>query len=337
MTVRCDDRRGGDILGEIRVGTCSWADRELRSSGWYPRNCRDAAARLGHYASFFDTVEVDSTFYAFPKRQDVYRWIAGTPRGFLFNIKVFGLFTLHRFSPAGLPSDFRSSVKLSSKNARLPFRAIPRESRLALWDYFKELIAPLDDTARLGYLLFQLPPWFHCSDRGFLYLERVREVTLPFKVAVEVRHRSWLEEPGRERFMSFLRDQNMAYVAVDEPPLPWTVPPEWPVTATWGTVLRLHGRNVEGWSKKGATVEERFRYDYGGDELKEWAEPVLARSAKVPRTFVMFNNCYRNNAIRNAAAMKPLVGLPGSGEGTGRQVELFPDRCHGRKPRGGFE
>lgn len=308
------------------MGTCSWADRGLRASGWYPRSCRDVGARLGHYASVFDTVEVDSTFYAFPRAQDVYRWIGVTPKGFLFNIKVFGLFTLHRFSPASLPSNFRSFIAGSSPDGRLPFRVLPRESRLALWEYFKELIRPLEDTGRLGYLLFQLPPWFHCSDRGFLYLERVREVSLPFKVAVEVRHRSWMEGANRERFLAFLKDQNMAYVAVDEPPLPWTVPPEWPVTASWGTVLRLHGRNVEGWRKKGAAVGERFRYDYREEELQEWAQPVLARSVQVTRTFVMFNNCYRDSAVRNAAAMKPLLGFPSGGEGPGRQMRLNEDR-----------
>lgn len=306
------------------MGTCSWADRGLLASGWYPRGCRDAGARLGHYAAWFDTVEVDSTFYAFPRTGDIYRWIASTPKGFLFNVKVFGLFTLHRFSPAGLPPDFRSSLGFSSRTGTLPFRALPRESRLALWDHFKDRIRPLHDTGRLGYLLFQLPPWFHCSDRGFLYLQRVREVTFPFKVAVEVRHRSWMEGEGKERFISFLKDQNMAYVAVDEPPLPWTVPPEWPLTATWGTVLRFHGRNVEGWRKKGATVEERFRYDYREDELQEWTQPVLARSVRVTRTFVMFNNCYRDAAVRNAAAMKPLLGLAASPNAAGFQMRL-PD------------
>lgn len=310
-------------MGEIRVGTCSWADRGLLASGWYPPRCRDARCRLAHYASFFDTVEVDSTFYAFPRLQDIYRWVASTPRSFLFNIKVFALFTLHRFSAAGLPAQFRSRGIFPAEAVRVPFHALSREDRLALWDSFKELVHPLADTGRLGYLLFQLPPWFHCSERGFLYLERVAEAAHPFRVAVEVRHRSWMEGTNRQRFLEFLKDRNMAYVAVDEPPLPWTVPPEWPLTAEWGTVLRLHGRNREGWLKKGAPVEERFRYDYGDDELREWAQPALSRSVQVSRTFVMFNNCYRDSAVRNASAMKGLLGLPAE-RGGGRQLRLDP-------------
>ncbi|NLB83102.1 MAG: DUF72 domain-containing protein, partial [Synergistaceae bacterium] len=57
-----NERRGG----AIRIGTCSWADKSLTSSGWYPRSARSPAARLSHYARQFDTVEADTTFYAIP-------------------------------------------------------------------------------------------------------------------------------------------------------------------------------------------------------------------------------------------------------------------------------
>ena len=33
-------------MGEIRVGTCSWTDKALVSSGWYPTGHRDAEGRL---------------------------------------------------------------------------------------------------------------------------------------------------------------------------------------------------------------------------------------------------------------------------------------------------
>jgi uncharacterized protein YecE (DUF72 family) len=49
----------------IRVGTCSWAEKTLVASGeFYPREARTAEARLRYYAANFDTVEVDSTYYA---------------------------------------------------------------------------------------------------------------------------------------------------------------------------------------------------------------------------------------------------------------------------------
>ena len=52
-------------MAVVRLGTCSWADEGLLKN-WYPREVRTAEGRLRHYAEWFDTVEVDSTFYAIP-------------------------------------------------------------------------------------------------------------------------------------------------------------------------------------------------------------------------------------------------------------------------------
>lgn len=50
-------------MSEILVGACSWTDRALVSSGWYPAGRRDAEGRLRHYAERFPVVEVDATYY----------------------------------------------------------------------------------------------------------------------------------------------------------------------------------------------------------------------------------------------------------------------------------
>ena len=49
----------------IRIGTCSWADESL-SKLWYPPGVKSAEDRLRHYAQHFDTVEVNSSYYALP-------------------------------------------------------------------------------------------------------------------------------------------------------------------------------------------------------------------------------------------------------------------------------
>ena len=89
-----------------------------------------------------------------------------------------------------------------------------------------------------------------------------------------------MEKGSRESFLSLLKDANMAYVAVDEPELGWTVGREFPVTATWGAVARFHGRNREGWTKKDATTAEKFRYYYSDGELREWEPSVLQAAEK---------------------------------------------------------
>jgi len=76
---------------DFRIGTCSWADRSLLSSEWYPKNCQKGRERLRYYSSFFDTVEADSFFYALPDPSAIYSWIAATPPEFLFNVKAHAL------------------------------------------------------------------------------------------------------------------------------------------------------------------------------------------------------------------------------------------------------
>jgi len=306
--------------GRIRIGTCSWADRGLVASGWYPPSARTAAARLAFYGAAFDTVEVDSTFYAIPEQASAFQWAARTPPGFLFNVKAWGLFTWHSVKYETLPEWVRHEIP-RPESGRLDFQGLPRELRPVLWKRFTSALEPLRTMDRMGYLLFQLPTKASFSPVMMRYLERVAEVTPPFRTAVEVRNRSWMEKGNRESFLSLLKGANMAYVAVDEPELDWTVGRDFPVTATWGAVARFHGRNREGWTKKGATVAEKFRYNYSDGELLSWEGAVRDAAERAGKVFLMFNNCYRDYAVKNALRMKCLLGVACS-PGEGVQGEL---------------
>nr|WP_321502558.1 DUF72 domain-containing protein [uncultured Dethiosulfovibrio sp.] len=292
----------------VRIGTCSWADRQLLSSGWYPPSAKDGESRLGHYSSCFDSVEVDSTFYAIPDITDVYRWASWTPPGFIFNVKAYGLFTFHSVQWTSLPRWVRDEIGLCEEK-RIDFKKIPRSIRLELWHQFSESIMPLLKIGKLGYVLFQLPPWACFSDRMMVYLDRVVEEAKPFKIAFEVRNSTWLDKGNRDIFFERLRGHNIAYVAVDEPSLPWTVPAIVEPTASWGSVVRFHGRNKEAWSR-GSYVGEKFRYLYSRKELEEWKEPVLGLAKKVDRLFLMFNNCWSDYSARSASLMQDITGQP---------------------------
>ncbi len=83
-------------MAEIRVGTCSWTDKTLlESKTFYPPGLKTAEDRLKFYAQHFNTVEVDSTFYALPARRNAELWAERTPSDFIFHIKAFGLLTQH--------------------------------------------------------------------------------------------------------------------------------------------------------------------------------------------------------------------------------------------------
>ena len=294
-------------MNDLRVGTCSWTDRSLLASGWYPSGHGDAGSRLHHYSAFFDTVEVDSTFYAIPDETVFFQWVSRTPPGFLFNVKAFGLFTYHALPVTSLPASLRPAG--ASKGSKVRIWEIPRESRVELWNAFMSRVTVLHRMDRLGYLLFQFPPWVTFSEKNLGWFSRIGSLAAPMRIALEVRHGSWLEKGKRERFLDLLRDQNIAYTAVDEPELDWTVPPEWNITATWGSVMRFHGRNSDAWSRRNASVAERFNYLYDIEELELVSRAFKERRDRIGRVFLMFNNCFRDNAVRNALQMKALLGL----------------------------
>jgi uncharacterized protein YecE (DUF72 family) len=290
------------------VGICSWADRSLAASDFYPRGVRDGASRLSFYSGTFDTVEADSPFYAPLNPSAPYLWAGRTPRGFLFGVKVFGLFTFHSVRPSVLPRWARDAAS-SSPEGRVRREDLPPESRRRLFEEFLTALEPLSATGKLGYLLFQFPPWFRFGQRELIYLSRVRQVCGPRPVAVEVRHSSWFLGDNRGRFLDRLGEENLAYTAVDEPQLSWTVGPDWPLTASWGTLVRFHGRNVEAWSRRGAPVSERYNWAYRDEELRPWRDRIRRRQAKCPRLFVMFNNCVGDRSVRSARRMQVLLGL----------------------------
>ncbi|HPD98534.1 MAG TPA: DUF72 domain-containing protein [Synergistales bacterium] len=294
-------------MKEFRIGTCSWTDRSLLSSGWYPDSARDAQSRLRHYSGFFDTVEVDSTFYAIPDESSFYHWASRTSPGFLFNVKAFGLFTFHTLPVSSLPAQIRP--KNASQGSKIRIGDITRDQRVGLWNAFVSRVLVLHRMERLGYILFQFPPWVTFSEKNLRWFRRIGDLAAPMRVALEVRHRSWVENENRERLLEVLREENMALAAVDEPKLDWTVPFDWSITATWGTVLRFHGRNAPAWSKRNASVAERFNYLYDTGELEAFREASERLPDDTGRVFLMFNNCFRDNAVRNALQMRKIMGF----------------------------
>ena len=69
---------------EFRIGTASWTDASLVNSDlFYPASIRSAEERLRFYAERFNTVEVDSTYYALPAERNAKLWSERTPEGYL--------------------------------------------------------------------------------------------------------------------------------------------------------------------------------------------------------------------------------------------------------------
>lgn len=297
-------------MGEILVGTCSWTDPTLiESRRFYPDWARTAEERLQYYSSRFPIVEVDSTYYALPNQKTSGLWVERTGDRFLFDIKTFRLFTQHPTPYQALPKDIRQSLpgELEEKT-NLYFRDLPSEITNELWKRFEQALLPLDSAGKLGVVLFQFPPWFYPGDEQLDYIGKCKEKLPQYRIAVEFRSTSWLNERNMKHTFAFLRAHNLSYVCVDEPQgFKSSTPPLVEATSDIG-LIRFHGRNRETWEKKGVTATERFNYLYSEEELKEWVPKIRELESKTSQLHVLFNNCYRDRAVINAWQIKDILG-----------------------------
>src|SRR4029078_8110705 len=129
----------------VRVGTCSWADDSL-SKLWYPPGVGSAEARLRFYAEHFDTVEVNSSYYALPTEAMAAAWAERTPPGFVFHVKAFGMMTRHPVRVEQLPPDMRSEAEFDERGR---IDRPSRELRSAVFRRFLRAVESLREAREL--------------------------------------------------------------------------------------------------------------------------------------------------------------------------------------------
>lgn len=288
---------------KYRVGTASWTDPTLLRAGFYPATAKTAEARLRFYAEHFDTVEVDSTYYALPSERNAELWAQRTPDAFCFNIKAFALLTGHAAETRTLPSVLKEL--LPPDDRRQPRVSHPPAEVVELsFEMFRSALQPLRGAGKLGCLLFQFPPWFTALPQNEAYIDLCRHRLPDDHLAVEFRHASWFD--GRtQRTLDFLRGHGLSLVCIDAPAAPSIAKPPWTATDNVAYV-RLHGRNRRTWYQHEGTAAERFKYLYSDDELEGCAQRVRQlRAANVVQ--VIFNNCYGDYGVRNARTMQHLL------------------------------
>jgi uncharacterized protein YecE (DUF72 family) len=165
---------------KFKIGCQGWnyADWTTKVGGetvFYPRGTR-ADAMLEFYAQVFETIEVDSTFYAIPASSSVENWYKKTPENFTFSLKM--------------PQEITHEYSL-------------REPSFPILEEFCARILLLKE--KLGAVLIQLPPNFEASKENAQALrEFLAELPANIRFAVEFRDRQWLidwtfEELGKNK------------------------------------------------------------------------------------------------------------------------------------------
>ncbi len=298
-------------VGQARVlvGTCSWTDPTLvKGADWYPKKSMSAAERLAFYAARFPVVEADSTYYHPPSHALAEGWVERTPAGFTMDVKAWSLLTGHPTKKESLWEDLREELDPESAEKRNVYAShLPDDAVDEAWRRFAEALEPLRDAGRLGAVLMQYPEWFTPRRSNREELAAIRDRLGGYQACVEFRNAAWLAtDRDRERTLGLLHDLDLPLVCVDMPQgFRSSVPPIAEATSPALSVVRFHGRDPEAWKKK--TVTERFRYLYREDELAEWVPKLdhLAESAR--EVHVLMNNCYRDQAVTNAAQLADLL------------------------------
>lgn len=259
--------------GEIRIGPAGWSYDDWVGIVYPTRKVR-GFHEAAYLAQFFDTIEINTTFYHPPEARMARAWarrVAENP-SFKFTAKLWQRFTHDR-------------------NANRDDEKV-----------FKEGIRPLVEADRLGALLVQFPWSFKNTKANREYLSGLMVMFMEYPLVIEVRHASW----NRPEVFEWLAESGVGFCNIDQPVIGRSLAPTARATAPVGYV-RLHGRNYEQWFSATETGAERYNYLYSTEELEPWAERIrkVAESAGV--TFVITNNHFRGQAIANALQLVSLL------------------------------
>jgi uncharacterized protein YecE (DUF72 family) len=186
-------------MAAIRVGCSGWNYADWRERV-YPKGV-PASRWLEHYATLFDTVEVNSTFYRLAKPKAVAGWVEATPPGFLFAVKASQYLT-HMKRLTGIDEGV---------------------------ERFYAAIEPLAGSPKMGPVLWQLPERL---TRDVPRLADALDALPDGRHAFEFRHESWFTD----EVLDLLRRHGVALAIGDHPERPWQ---PWVTTTDWSFV-RFH-------------------------------------------------------------------------------------------------
>lgn len=266
------------MAGKIYIGIAGWSYPDWKGIV-YPDSKTD---QLKFVSQFVDCVEINSTFYRPPDEKISAAWLAKTneTKDFFFTAK------LHR--------DFTHEGKIDSDMVKS----------------FHTGLKPMLEAGKLKNLLAQFSFAFTNTDENRRYLSKIVEnFADDFKLAVEVRHKSWQESDG----LKFFEQLGVSVCNLDYPLAKNSFDMQ-DCTIGKSGYFRMHGRNYEKWFSKDAGRDETYDYYYSDIELEQIKGRVKKISEAYEYLVVIANNHYRGAELANALELKVLI--------SGRKTEV---------------
>jgi uncharacterized protein YecE (DUF72 family) len=261
----------------IRVGPAGWSYKDWAGIV-YPAQKPTRFDPLRYLSKYFDTIEVDSTFYRPMPRSNADSWVERVQDNpnFRFTAKLWKRFT-HERDSAWAAEDVKAA---------------------------REVLEGLRDGRRLGAVLMQFPWSFRNNEKNQEWLRDVIKDFEDFPLVLEVRHVSW----DTPEFFAQLEERGVGFVNIDQPMFHDSIAPSAHATAHVGYV-RVHGRNYKDWFRENAGAEARYNFLYSAEQLRPWAKRAkeLAEDDRTDEVYVVTNNHYLGQAPANALMLKSML------------------------------
>lgn len=268
-------------MSEILIGTSGYDYPEWKGV-FYPPTLKHADF-LSYYATQFNALELNNTFYNMPDAARIRSFYERSEGRLQFSIKANRLLT-HEIT--------------------------------GLWqtaaEDFKLALRPVLEKDALSAVLFQFPQSFHYINENRFYLAKLIEVFEGFPVVIEFRHKEWIRESVFEGLVQ--RKASVAFC--DMPALKYL--PAAMVSTFIGNIayMRLHGRNAEAWYASAsnpnstgpqANASARYDYDYSEEELSQFLPVIHAAIDEGRKVQVYFNNHPKGNGAKNAGQLRNTI------------------------------
>jgi uncharacterized protein YecE (DUF72 family) len=271
---------------QIRIGTAGWSYKDWEGIFYPPGMQRRKQHPLEYLALFFDTTEINTSFYGPIKPEWAKLWcrkVAAVNKRFLFTAKLYRAFT-------------HSPIAVMEPTSAATIRPTDEDEIRT-----REGLDAIASEGKLGALLIQFPGSFKNTSLNREYLDRLLRQFIEYPRVVEVRDSSW----NNAGTLAAFTQKNVGFCNIDQPVLGRSLAPTDHVTAAIGYV-RLHGRNYEQWFDSD-NRNDRYNYLYNERELAGWKERIESVAQRAQTTYVITNNHFESKAGVNALELKAML------------------------------